>query len=278
VYAGRAEGWLEKLERGRALKEGWPKYLVRLSSSGSLEVRFASISPDSIEREAQRLREMGLEEGKHYTVKMPEGGGRGYVSILREGLEYAAWLSAHSSGEQQKLAAEFVKYILQRAEETGREVYEKAREIVEEGRARGSLRLEGFEGRVEVGGREHVVKVIDGEAEFDEGEGGRKLLRIKITAEVDGVTREYEITYGRYGEDNAAVGFAAARADVPGGREADAERLSALIEALTGVKPKIRRIKDGTIVIECYGEHLEGFRRFAELADAIEKWLEEAGR
>jgi hypothetical protein len=127
VDAGKAEGWLEKLERGRVLKEGWPKYEVGLTSSGSLEVGFASISPDSIEWAAQRLREMGLEEGKHYTVKMPEGGGRGYVSILREGLAYAAWLSAHGSGEQQKLATEFVEYILQRAWEAGKEVYEKAK-------------------------------------------------------------------------------------------------------------------------------------------------------
>jgi hypothetical protein len=28
----------------------------------------------------------------------------------------------------------------------------------------------------------------------------------------------------------------------------------------------------------CYGEHLEGFKRYAELADAIEKWLEETSR
>jgi hypothetical protein len=38
--------------------------------------------------------------------------------------------------------------------------------------------LKGFEGRVEVGGREHVVKVIDGDAELDEGRSGKKLLRI----------------------------------------------------------------------------------------------------
>ncbi len=75
VYAGRTEGWLEKLERGRVLKEGWPKYEVGLSSSGALEVRFSSLNPDNIERETQRLRDMGLDEGKHYTVKMPEGGG-----------------------------------------------------------------------------------------------------------------------------------------------------------------------------------------------------------
>jgi len=97
-----------------------------------------------------------------------------------------------------------------------------------------------------------------------------------LLVEVDGVRREYTITYGRYGT-NAALGFAAARADAPGGREADAERLAAVVETLTGVKPKIRRRSDGTIVIVCYGGHLEGFRRFAELADAIEKWLEEAG-
>jgi hypothetical protein len=90
--------------------------------------------------------------------------------------------------------------------------------------------------------------------------------------------REYTITYGRYGKINAAIGYATAKADAPGGREADAERFSALVEALTGKKPRLRRIKDGQIVIECYEGHLEGFMRYAELADAIEKWLEETGR
>jgi hypothetical protein len=37
-----------------------------------------------------------------------------------------------------------VEYILQRAWEAGEEVYVKAREVVEEGRSRGSLRLEGW--------------------------------------------------------------------------------------------------------------------------------------
>jgi len=156
-------------------------------------------------------------------------------------------------------------------------VYRKALEVVEEGRARGSLTLKGLEKRVEVGSREHVVKVIDGGAEFDVGRSGRKLLRIKIAAEVDGTRREYAITFGRYGT-NAAVGFAMARADAPGGREEDAERFSALIKALTGKEPRIRRMKDGTIMTECYGEHLDGFKRYAELADAIEEWLEETSR
>jgi hypothetical protein len=283
----KAKGWLEELRRGRVLKEGWPKYYVWLAK-GALKVRFSSTSPDSIEREAQRLRDMGLEEGRHFSVKMPEGGGNGYVSILREGLAYAAWLSVHGSGERQRLAAEFVEYILQRAWEEGEDVYRKALEVVEEGRARGSLRLEGFEGVVEVGDRKYVVKVIGGGAEFKRGRGGKKLLRIKITAEVgrvegehtivDRVVREYTITFGRYGKLNAALGYAYASADVPGGREADAERFSALVKALTGEEPRIRRKSDGTIELVCGGGHLDGFKRFDELADAIERWLEETGR
>jgi hypothetical protein len=269
----KAEGWLEKLERGRVLKEGWPRYHVGLARSGALEVRFRSPNPYSIQREAQRLREMGLVESRHFTVKMPEEGRDGYVSILKEGLVFAAWLSEYGSGRQRELAAEFVEYILQRAEEEGEEVYEKAMEIVEEGRARGSLTLKGFEKEVEVEGRKHVVKVIDGSAELEKSESGKLLLRIKITAEVDGVRSEYEITFGRYGRNNAARGRAYARADAPGGREADAERLAAVIEALTGVKPRVYRRKDGQVEIVCYEGHLEGFRRFAELADAVEKWL-----
>ena len=154
---------------------------------------------------------MGLGKGVHFTVKMPEGGGVGYVLIRREGLERAAWLSVCGEGEQQRLAAEFVEYILQRARVEGEGVYRRALEVVEEVRARGSLRLEGFEGAV--GGR--PVRVIGGGAEVVEGRCGRKLLRLKITAVVDGVGGEYAITFGRYGR-NAAVGFAVARVNAPG--------------------------------------------------------------
>ncbi len=271
IDAGKAERWLKKLEEGRVLREGWPKYEVGLAK-GALMVRFSSTDRNSIEREAQRLKEIGLEEGKHFSVKMPEGGKAGYVSILKEGLAYAAWLSVHSSGEQQRLAAEFVEYILERAEKEGKEVFEKAQKIVEEGKARGSLRLEGFEKEVEVDGKKHMVKVIGGGAEFEMSKSGKKLLRLKITAKVDGVRSDYVITFGKY---NNVVGRIVARADAPGGREEDAERLSALIKALTGREPNIRRMKDGTIIIECYEGHLEGFRRYTELADAIERWLEE---
>ena len=111
-----------------------------------------------------------------------------------------------------------------------------------------------------------------------EGRSGKTLLRIRITAEVDGVRSEFEITCGRYGRDNAALGRTYARTDAPGGREADAERLSALIKALTGREPKVYRMKDGKIKIECYEGHLGGFMRYTELADVVAGWLEETGR
>jgi hypothetical protein len=72
------------LERGCVLKESWPKYYVGLKD-GTLVVRFRSTDSDSIQREAQRLEKMGLKRGVHFTVKMPEGGEKGYVSILKRG-------------------------------------------------------------------------------------------------------------------------------------------------------------------------------------------------
>jgi len=200
------------------------------------------------------------------------------VYIRREGLAYAAWLSVHGSGRQRELAAELISYILERAREGGENVYRKAVEVVEEGRARGSLTLKGFEKKVEVEGREQVVKVIGGGAELEKKPDGRALLRIRITAEVDGVRRDYEVTYGRRGKLNKAIGFAVARADASGGREADAEGLAAVVKALTGKGPRIRRMKNGTIIIECSRAHLDGFARYAELADTIARWLEETGR
>jgi hypothetical protein len=280
----KAKHWLDKLKRGRTVREGWPKYLIGLDHYGALLVRFTSTNSGNIEREAQRLEKMGLKRGVHFTVKMPKGDSYGYVYIRREGLAHAAWLSVHGEDkEQRELAADFVELILQRAEEACGDaepcaVYEKAKEIIEEGKARGSLTLENFENKVEVNDKTYVVKVIGGGAEIEERRRDKKLLRIRITAEINGVRSEYTITYGRYGKDNAAVGFAYARADAPGGREADAVRLSALIKALTGKEPRIRRRSDGKIEIVCGREHLDGFMRYSELADAIMKWLEETGR
>jgi len=274
VDAGKAEGWLVKLEEGLVLAEELSKYGMWLSGGGALIIRFGSTSRDSIEQEAAWLEKMGLREGRHFSVKMPEGGKNGYVSILREGLAHAAWLSVRGSGEQQKLAADFVKYILESAKKKGGAFYEKVKEIIDEGMSRGSLTLEGFEKRVEVNGEEHTVKVEGWSAELEKGKSGKPLLRIKITAKVDDVLREYAITYGRY-DGNTAKAFAYASADAPGGREADAKRFAAVIKALTGREPGVYLRSDGTIEIECGREHLDGFWRYKELADAIEKWLEQ---
>jgi hypothetical protein len=274
VDAGKAEGWLVKLEEGLVLAEELSKYGMWLSGGGALMIRFGSTSRDSIEQEAAWLEKMGLRKGRHFSVKMPEGGKNGYVSILREGLAHAAWLSVRGSGEQQKLAADFVKYILERAKKKGGAFYEKVKEIIDEGMSRGSLTLEGFEKRVEVNGEEHTVKVEGWSAELEKGKSGKPLLRIKITAKVDDVLREYAITYGRY-DGNTAKAFAYASADAPGGRETDAKRFAAVIKALTGREPGVYLRSDGTIEIECGREHLDGFWRYKELADAIEKWLEQ---
>jgi hypothetical protein len=51
-----------------------------------------------------------------------------------------------------------------------------------------------------------------------------------------------------------------------------------VVKAITGKEPKIRRMKDGRIMIECGREHLEGFKRHAELASIIERWLEATSR
>jgi hypothetical protein len=134
----RAERWLKKLEKGRVSKEGWPMYYVGLNDDAPVVI-FSSTKSDRIEQEAQKFREMGLKEGKHFTVKMPKGGKEGYVFISRVGRRRAARLSVHGSGRQRELAEEFISYILKRAEEKGKakkedeDMYEKVKEVVERG-------------------------------------------------------------------------------------------------------------------------------------------------
>jgi hypothetical protein len=270
VDSDKAERWLKKLKEGLTLREGWPKYEVGLTRSGSLVVRFSSTNSGNIEQAAQRFRDMGLEEGKHFTVKMPEGGKAGYVSILKEGLERAAWLSVNGSGRQQELAADFVKYILKRAKKKGEKVYDKVRKIIEGGTTRDSLTLKSFEKEVEVKGKKYVVKVIGWSTELETSKSGKLLLRIKITAEVSDVKSEYTITYGRY-ERNAAKGFSVARAE-------DAKRLAAVVKAITGKEPRIIEKSNGTIEAMYGSAHLKGFMRYKELANTIKKWLEKTRR
>jgi hypothetical protein len=128
--------------------------------------------------------------------------------------------------------------------------------------------LKGFKKEVEVNGKKHEVKVIDGGGGLLKSKGGRILLKIKITAEVDGIRNEYVITFRRRGKTD--VGYAYAKANAPGGREADAERCSALIKALTDEEPKVYRLKDGRMMIICNG--VRNFARYRELAKYIVAW------
>jgi len=57
---------------------------------------------------------------------------------------------------------------------------------------------------------------------------------LRRRSKVGGIRRDYTITYSRYGDDNKTRGYAYAGGDAPEVREADAERYSALVEALTG--------------------------------------------
>jgi hypothetical protein len=127
--------------------------------------------------------------------------------------------------------------------------------------------LKGFEKEVEVNGRRYVVRVTDGSG------GLRKnkniLLKLRITAEVNGVKSNYIITFRRRG--NKDVGYAYAKADAPGGREVDVERLVAVIKALTDREPKVYRMKDGRIMIIC--NSLRDFARYRELSKYVVAWI-----
>jgi hypothetical protein len=303
---------VEKPEEGLTLTEDWQRFTVlKYDNKGKFVIRFSSTksgsiaqvkqklermglkeghhftvtwpkedrdgyapNPNSIQQETQRLGEMGLEEGRHFSAKTPKGGGTGYVYILREGLAYAAWLSAHGEGEQKELAKSFVAHILKRAEDAGDNVYNKVLKIVEEGKKWDSLSLTDIRGaEVEVKnrklgaeGEKYVVTVTGGGAKIE-----GKLLRLTITAEVNGVRGEYTITYVRRDRNNVAVAYAYASV-------ADARGLAAVVKALTGEEPGVYQRSDGTMMIQCTRKHLEGFRRYKELAGAIEEWLEETRR
>ena len=309
---GETQVKVEKPEEGLTLTEDWQRFTVlKYDNKGKFAIRFSSTksgsiaqvkqklermglkeghhftvtwpkedrdgyapNPNSIQQETQRLGEMGLEEGRHFSAKTPKGGGTGYVYILREGLAYAAWLSAHGEGEQKELAKSFVAHILKRAEDAGDNVYNKVLKIVEEGKKRDSLSLTDIRGaEVEVKnrklgaeGEKYVVTVTGGGAKIE-----GKLLRLTITAEVNGVRGEYTITYVRCGRNNVALAYAYASV-------ADARRLAAVVKALTGEEPGVYQRSDGTMMIQCTRKHLEGFRRYKELAGAIEEWLEETRR
>jgi len=103
--------------------------------------------------------------------------------------------------------------------------------------------------------------------------GGSGLLHIAVAAEVGGVEDVYVFSFGRFGK--MILSFARARANAPGGREANAERFAALVKALTGKKPKVLRSSRGKITIMLSKTHLYRLARYVELAETVETWLAE---
>jgi hypothetical protein len=246
----RARRWLEKLEGGRAAG----RYSVTPTKKGALMIRYMTTNAEGLEREAQRLREMGLVEGFHFVLKPPEGGRPGYVYVRREGLRRTAAMAARGN----PTAAELLEQILQK-------VGERVRKIVEEGRAVGSLKLTEVRAEVEAGGKRHSVEVLSWDTEWNE-----RRLQISILAEVDGVEEWHSATFYRRGR--RVEGAAYAKASAPGGAEAYAERFAALMKALTGREPKAHTVR-GKPAFFLSRAYLDALARYAELAEIVEGWL-----
>jgi hypothetical protein len=86
------------------------------------------------------------------------------------------------------------------------------------------------------------------------------------------------ITYSRHGKKNEAVCRAAAKANAPGGKEADKKRFAAVIKVLTVEEPRIIEKSDGMIEVECGKAHLDGFMLYKEFFGDIMRWLKKTSR
>jgi len=238
--------WLEKLEKGMAAWEG-KKFMVRLVE-GALVVRFSSTSRESLEEVAGEFKAMGLVEGVHFTVKW--SGERGHVYLLTEGVRRLAWVSIHGEGEQRQRAAEFLKFLEEKARVKGGEVLRELEALVEEGRGRGALRLVSLE--------RDGVKVLDVKTEEKDDK-----LYVTLRAEVDGAAGQYKLTFTRERSGARRLQFY-----VRGG----AARAVKLVEVLTGERPSVAERPDGLTRIGGAGRHIDALARYEELREAIERW------
>jgi hypothetical protein len=193
---------------------------------------------------------MGLKEGVHFTVRW--GGERGRVYLLAEGVRRLAWVSEHGEGEQRWRAAEFLKFLEEKARAKGEEVLRKLEALLEEGRGRGALRLVGLE--------KDGVKVLDVKTEEKDGK-----LYVTIKAEVDGAVGEYKITFYRERSGARRLMFY-----VRGGEAV--VRAIKLVEVLTGERPNVAERPDGLTRIGGSGRHIDALARYEELREAIERW------
>jgi uncharacterized protein YkuJ len=244
----KARRWLEKLEKGMAVWEG-KKFEMRLVK-GALVVSFSSADRESLEEVAREFKAMGLVEGVHFTVKW--SGRRGRVYLLTEGVRRLKWVSEHGEEGQRRRAAEFLKFLEERAKAKGAEVLRRLEALVEEGRSRGVHRLVGLE--------RDGVKVLEVKTE----EKGDKLY-VTLRAEVDGAAGRYKITFYRERRGIRYLRFYVR------GEEAVARAVK-LVEVLTGEKPNVSEMPSGWTRIRGFGSHVDALARYEELREAIERW------
>jgi len=81
---------------------------------------YRTTSDKKLMQYAGQFRELGLEEGEHFTVKQPSGGEPGYLCITAECVIKLAELRKRAKDPNVRLKAdEWIKYLLARAEESG---------------------------------------------------------------------------------------------------------------------------------------------------------------
>jgi hypothetical protein len=95
-------------------------------------------------------------------------------------------------------------------------------------------------------------------------------LRIVVGAIIGGVEGQWTATFRRT-KKNAIEGYTVARVNTPGGREEDAKRIITLVKALTGEEPNIKLDKGKPVIIYTR-RHLNGVKKYAEVADTIREW------
>jgi len=88
---------------------------------------------------------------------------------------------------------------------------------------------------------ESTVEIRDVEARIEDKDGKSK-LRIAVKAVVNGVEREYVFVLYRT-SGNRVRGYTTVSADAPGGREENAKRIAAVVNAVTGEEPSVARLK-----------------------------------
>jgi len=269
IKGDTAERWAEKLRAGVTIAEDKPKFRIQITSKGGLGIVYETTNAENLDRYAEELKGLGLEEGAHFTTKPPEGGKLGALYITAEGVVKLAELSHHAEdAEKRQKANEWLNHLLARAEESGgEEAKRRLGALVEEGAARGALTLTGLRREVEVEGGRHVVEIRRAEARIDEN--GK--LRIRVEAVVDGVEMEREYTFFR-GKNNRTFGIVSTQADAPGGREEDLKRLKALSTVIFG---EAGSEVAGGRELKYTRRHLEYAMRYSEVKEAAERWLRE---